>query len=220
MDPFSAVLLIILVGGAGAIYAHARKKKMAREYGEVSLFTMRPESSSLQGAQIHPSGVCSADKRKHTAIGDVKPFTGMSPRRGTASNLIFQWDYVISPGDDPGRIAEGITGDRRRFVELLSANADKRMKSYGKEVNFADPADFCVGGHLYLPKTWNPWIDEEGNLRGNVIPFPPYDKLPSYPAVDPSMITAGFIANATGWMALPTVPVKLITEKTEGTKLP
>jgi hypothetical protein len=137
--------------------------------------------------------------------------TGGQPEKGIASSFDYQWCHIVRDGDTAGRIAEKIVGDRNRYVELLAANPSKERIG-SPEVNFKT---LDAGGSgrkpemLFLPKSWNPWIDQKGNIRGQKTPFPPYDKL-VYPA--PVMTSAGHIpwppSAPTGWMMIPPTDLK------------
>lgn len=128
---------------------------------------------------------------------------GGKPVKGMASNAIRQWCYVVREGDTAGRISEIHVGDRNRYVELLAANISKKIVN-SPELNFAD---LCVGERLYIPKSWNPWIDQEGNAAGHKSPFPPYSSLPEYPPTDYNVMSAGYfpwpVESPTTWAPIP-----------------
>jgi hypothetical protein len=128
---------------------------------------------------------------------------GNAPRTGVASNPLHQWCYVVQPGDTAGNIALRFVGTRERFVELLVANPSKPQIT-DPEVNFAT---LCKGERLFIPKSWNLWIDEAGNRRGGPIPYPPYDALSAYPLPAKNTLSAGSVPwppdAPTGWQAIP-----------------
>lgn len=114
--------------------------------------------------------------------------TGGDPIAGMATALDYQWCHTVRKTngkvDTAGSIAERVTGDRRRYLELVAANPHKGFATVqgasGPEVNFREPP--CAMEKLKLPKSWNPWIDQQGTPRGKTTPYPPFDVLPPYPA--------------------------------------
>lgn len=211
MDPVT-VVIIVVVGTIGGIWLSRRAHKLhAEKYGEISGSAPADDSKLLGGTVTHANEACESPSQE--TIPEGQPFSGAAPVPGKASVLTFQWRYgPIKEGESAGSIAQAIVGDSRRYVELLSANSDKRMVTVLKggkpEINFAQgKGGICVGERLYIPKSWNAWIDEAMNLRGQVLPFAPYDKLPGYPFIDPTGITAGFVPwppeAPTGWGAIP-----------------
>lgn len=110
--------------------------------------------------------------------------TGGDPIAGQATALGYQWCHTVRHGDTAGSLAETITGDRRRYLELVVANpqygvATHRTPSGGTEINFRDepqPMD-----KIKIPKSWNPWIDQTGAPRRMAQAFPPFDTMPPYP---------------------------------------
>lgn len=128
---------------------------------------------------------------------------GGSPIEGLASNLMHQWCMVVKEGDTPGSIAEAYTGERSRYLELLSANIGKDLIAM-PELNFKD---IKVGEKLFVPKCWNPWIDQKGNAAGRKGVYPPYKSLPPYPKPSNNTLTAGYIPwppeNPSTWVEIP-----------------
>lgn len=154
------------------------------------------------GASVLAKGSCS----NLGCIGPENPSpnpTGGKPQKGIASNPIRQWCTVVRDGDTAGRIAEAHTGDRNRYIELIAANPTKKMIR-SPEMNFED---LCVGERLFIPKAWNPWIDQEGNASSSKGPYPPYNSMPAYPKIDPNVVSAGYIAwppeSPITWVELP-----------------
>jgi len=155
-----------------------------------------------KGGFVQPKGECATQICFAPENPSPNP-QGGKPVRGMASNPIRQWCYVVKDTDTAGRIAENHTGDRSRYVELLAANPSKKM-IFSPEINFAD---MCVGERLYIPKSWNPWIDQEGNVAGPHGAYPPYAALPAYPPLEPNVVSAGYfpwpIENPTTWVPIP-----------------
>lgn len=116
-------------------------------------------------------------------IGSPSP-TNSTPVAGKASSLAYRWCVEVKDGDTAGSIAKSITGDPRRYLELLAANPTipRKVDPATNEVNFAWPKD-CAGLRLTLPLSWNPWMDQTGKARGDVVAFPPFDTFPPYPVV-------------------------------------
>jgi hypothetical protein len=112
--------------------------------------------------------------------------TGGDPIAGQATALGYQWCHTVRRGDTAGSLAETITSDRRRYLELVAANpqygvATRKTASGGSEINFRDEPQ--PGDKLKLPKSWNPWIDQNGEPRRIATPFQPFDTMPPYPVV-------------------------------------
>ena len=128
---------------------------------------------------------------------------GGDPVDGVASNLMHQWCMIVQEGDTPGKIADAYTGDRSRYLELLAANISKDLIAM-PELNFKE---LKVGEKLYIPKCWNPWIDQKGNAYREKGIFYPYKNLPPYPKLFPNTLTAGYIPwppeNPSTWVEIP-----------------
>lgn len=221
MDPITLVLLAL--GLASGIFLARRKLKKSHmeKYGEIESHAHIDSSSLPAGNLVSPGDHCDTERPESPVPG--RPFTGDKPVPGKASAGTYQFMYLVQKDETPGSIAQAVTGDSRRYVELLSANSNRRMATYKKieklssgttrtrtEVNFAQ-GEFCEHARLYVPKSWNPWIDEAGNLRGETKPFPPYDSLPGYPLPDPTGISSGFVPwppeKPTGWGSIPMAPI-------------
>lgn len=133
------------------------------------------------------------------------PESGHPIHEGVASSGLHQWCVDVLDKDTAGRIAEEAVGDRRRYVELLAANPDK-AQILVPEANFAD---LCVGERLYLPRSWNPWMDQRGTPAGKRGPYPPYDKLPAYPVSPINKVNMGAVPwppeAPVGWMPIETI---------------
>lgn len=207
MAPLAYILLALGITGGIFLARKLKKKSHMEKYGEIESHTSL-DSSGLAGNLVSPGDHCDTERPENPATG--KPFAGSKPVPGQASVGTYQWMYLVKKHETTGSIAKAVTGDSRRYVELLSANSNRRMATYRAgtrvEVNFAQ-SEFCEHARLYVPKSWNPWIDEAGNLAGQTKPFSPFDTLPGYPLVDPTGITPGFVpwppGAPTGWGAIP-----------------
>lgn len=120
---------------------------------------------------------------------------------GKASALGYRWCVEVVAGDTAGSIAKAITGDARRYLELLAANPTipRKVDPATNEVNFDWPKD-CTGLRLLLPFSWNPWMDQTGKRRGGTVAFPPFDVFPPYPLV--TVIAEGHMPDLVkgGWL--------------------
>lgn len=126
-----------------------------------------------------------------TNINTTSP-TNEPPKAGVASALDYQWCVVVQEKDTAGMIAKRVTGDARRYLELLASNPKKPRKidPATGEINFQEICTKPTPERLVFPGSWAPWIDQLGTPRGELTPFPPYDKMPPYP-VAPNTITEG-----------------------------
>lgn len=181
----------------------------------MEFLTLTPYEAPVEGASLlvterpKPLGdsrLASGDCPTGACIGSGNPPSnpaGNTPRTGVASNPLHQWCYVVQPGDTAGNIALRFVGARERFVELLVANPSKPQIT-DPELNFAD---LCKGERLFIPKSWNAWIDEVGNRRGGLVPYSPFDSMPAYPVPAKNTLSAGSIPwppdAPTGWAAIP-----------------
>lgn len=129
--------------------------------------TIESVSASRGGA---PSGIC--------APTDANPnASGGAARDGIASSLDFPWCVALHRGDSVRNIAERITGDRSRFVEIIAANPGVATITTAGNLDFA-PGALRIGERLKMPRTFVPWISETGEPRGQKKAFPPYDTKP------------------------------------------
>lgn len=106
------------------------------------------------------------------SMEQIKSDVHRSGEVGNMSPLSKQWTYIVEPGDTPGAIALKIVGDERRFIELITTNPQKKTNGLMyPEISFAE---LVKGERLFLPKTWNKVIDEEGryNGMGMILPSP------------------------------------------------
>ena len=107
-------------------------------------------------------------------------------KAGVASNPSFQWQYIVQEGDSPTRITKRYLGTDNReavnpsssartaYVELIDENPDQgtvgdRNNPWTSGFNFYR---FNAGDVINLPRAWNAYIDEQGNPRGQLSPFP------------------------------------------------
>lgn len=111
------------------------------------------------------------------AGGSPQP-TGSTPTPGLQSSPLFRWCYVVRRGDTAGSIAEAITGDSARYVELLVANPSVPKRGVMGVVIGPDAWDFAEGalaegGRINVSQTMNAWIDQAGVAQGGYLPYPP-----------------------------------------------
>jgi hypothetical protein len=109
---------------------------------------------------------------------------GVPPKAGLASDPLYHWCYLMAEGETAGDIAASITGEEARYQELLLANPDvPKVGIPGRvgpdEWNFA-PGSLAPGYRLAIPQTWNAWIDQVGNARGQKHPFPDDSRKPGH----------------------------------------
>lgn len=144
-----------------------------------------------------PPAACATLTTCPVNIGSPSP-TNSAPVAGRASALNYRWCVEVKDGDTAGKIAKAVTGDARRYLELLAANPDiKRVTdSVTGEINFSWPKD-CTGLRLTFPLSWTPWMDQTGKPRGNVVPFPPFDIMPPYEPI-PNAIVEGRMPDLKG----------------------
>lgn len=99
-------------------------------------------------------------------VQKVPPGTVLGP----ASNSTTQWTYLVVSGDSPDRIAKKITGNERLYPDLIHANPWKPTNgetALGK-YNFKS---LLANERLYIPKSWNEYIDVIGGYNGSGIPL-------------------------------------------------
>ena len=176
-------------------------------FGEPGDPSLQGNYTLSKGACEKPAGPCAPHNPHPNPEVDpmLGPESGHPIRNGIASSGLHQWCVDVLDKDTAGRIAEEAVGDRRRYVELLSANPLK-PQIMSPEPNFAD---LCVGERLYLPRSWNPWLDQAGKAAGKKGPYPPYDKLPMYPVSPLNAVSMGSVPwppdAPTGWMPIETI---------------
>lgn len=94
---------------------------------------------------------------------------------GKRSNPLYQWLYPIPAGHTgPAQLAKRVTGDERRYKELFAANPTKAIVVTDKTNFFGTNfATWNAGERIRLPKTWNQFVDEAGNInKPDGTPFP------------------------------------------------
>jgi hypothetical protein len=96
---------------------------------------------------------------------------GGESRAGVATNIDYPWCVRVRGGDSARNIAERITGDRSRYVELVAANPDVPTATVDGMVDFA-PGSLKIGARLKIPRSMKPWISQTGEPRGSKQPFP------------------------------------------------
>jgi hypothetical protein len=105
---------------------------------------------------------------------------GGPPVLGCASNPEFQWVHVVKEGQGPAAIAAiyfGI-GTVERWSELVSANprdyySNRDLHPTGTPGTSSHVfGSLRPGDGLRIPKTWNRWVDQDGNPRHGPVPFP------------------------------------------------
>jgi hypothetical protein len=75
--------------------------------------------------------------------------------------------YIVESGDGPIRIAKNVTGDGKRWRELVSANPAKATKKTGPDAgNFVT---LRVGERLNLPKAWETAVEKGITPSGAVV---------------------------------------------------
>lgn len=87
-----------------------------------------------------------------------------------ATNPSYQWTVQARPGDSPALIAKIITGDWRRYPELLAANPGKPTN--GKPFPQLNWVSLTVGERIKAPRSWDPWIAQDGTPARSTTPFP------------------------------------------------
>lgn len=153
---FAALGALLLLGSSPS------KKK-------ISAMTGTPPQFSSSGNQY---GLVGCDPY-HTPSGKTDPRVVA----GYATHPDYQWCYVVRDGDSAGSITEMFFGADQgwRYTELLAANPKKQIK--GKvvtpdgsedELNFVS---LVVGETLFLPRTWNGYIDQTGVPRAKSTPM-------------------------------------------------
>lgn len=145
--------------------------------GAVLWYTMGSASAAgnCGAPAVDPTG------RKSTRSGDD------CARAGIASNPDFQWLYMVKEGDNPALITKRYLGTDNRepidpsssaqtaYVELIDANPDQGVNEGNRNNPWSTGYNFArlmPGDTLKIPRAWNAYIDEQGNPRGKLAPFP------------------------------------------------
>lgn len=110
-------------------------------------------------------------------IDPKKPLGGLStaPKKGYRSPDHWQWWHgPLKPGQSPWSITQYLTGDGRRYPELMPANPEKATVGKPGTPGYTF-ATFKIGERIRIPKTWNKYIDQLGNAdqKGGVWPEDP-----------------------------------------------
>jgi len=113
------------------------------------------------------------------AAGDAGAFEGM-----VASDPTFQWFWKVGAGQNPSWYAKRVTGDDRRYPEIMDANPEKatvgsRSSPYSTGFNFKS---LIAGETLKTPKAWNIYIATDGTPTGGVV-LPKGGAPPAIPPV-------------------------------------
>lgn len=111
-----------------------------------------------------------------------------TPKAGFRSLATDQWwSGPLVKGDTPWELAKWVTGDGKRYVDLIAANSPPK-KTVG------DPArpfqtgysfiSYKVGERVRIPRAWNAKIDKTGHFNGSGADYP----------IDPDDFTDGTYA--------------------------
>jgi len=99
----------------------------------------------------------------------------MPGKPGVASSPITQWwTGPLIEGDSPWLLAKKVTGDGRRYVELMIANPEKPTvgeptRPFATGYSFVS---FKIGERIRVPRSWNIYIDQTGKTKGDGVPLP------------------------------------------------
>lgn len=146
-----------------------------REHDRKRRLPAAPEPHLLPGGAPR-SG--SGPRLVDCALGGSPAPAGSTPTEGLQSSPLFRWCYVVRSGDTAGSIAEAITGDSARYVELLTANPAVAKRGTMGTVIGPDAWDFAEGAltegsRILVSQTMNAWIDQVGVAQGGYLPYPP-----------------------------------------------
>jgi hypothetical protein len=99
---------------------------------------------------------------------------------GSATPSTFQWYWIVVSGDNPSAITKTITGDEKRYPELIQANPSKPTRGdpknpYSTGYNFVS---LNPGDTLYIPRDWNQYITVGGVPSGGAA-LPPASPIPT-----------------------------------------
>jgi hypothetical protein len=119
--------------------------------------------------------------------GNLSRVGGLPPRAGIASNPAFQWIHVVQPGQNASVITQRYFGSAptARVNELIKNNpteqggrnlgpirSDWAPGTPGQTPGVLNWTSLIAGDRLRVPKSWDAWVDEQGNVRTNATPFP------------------------------------------------
>lgn len=152
-----AIPVLIILGAIAALSTKPRKHVTgAITPKPLDVISKTPNTYGLIGCDPY-----------HTPSGKTDPVMV----KGYATHPDYQWCYRVQEGDSAGSITEMFfnSKDGWRYAELLAANPQK--KTIGTTISPSDNADTLdfesldPGDTLFLPRTWNPYIDQTGTPR-------------------------------------------------------
>lgn len=158
------------VAAAATLAAMLAQNPSAHREKQLPAWVMNRARMTISASTSKPSGICAP-----TDLSPAGP--GAAPRDGIASSLEFPWCVALHRGDGARGIAERITGDRARYLEILAANPVLATVVTDGTMDFA-PGALRIGNRLKMPRTFAPWISQTGEPRGQRRAFPPYDTKP------------------------------------------
>lgn len=98
-----------------------------------------------------------------------------APQKGIRSWAITQWwSNPLKAGQSPWSLAKEITGDGRRYPELMPANPEKATVGKPGSSGYTF-VSFKIGERVRIPKGWNIYIDQTGHYdeKGTIYPADP-----------------------------------------------
>jgi hypothetical protein len=112
--------------------------------------------------------------------GVPSSWDGGARYEAVASNPYFTWKYVVNAGDSPSQIVARLFGadSIARRTELIQANprefyTGRVLGSVGTPgTNGYNFASLLANDVLVFPRSWNPWLDQDGNKRKQAVPWP------------------------------------------------
>ncbi len=88
------------------------------------------------------------------------------------------WSGPLRAGESPWNLARKVTGDGRRYPELMPANPEKATVGKPGSAGYTF-ASFKIGERVRLPKGWNIYIDQTGKTDGKGTIWPADPAEPS-----------------------------------------
>lgn len=84
------------------------------------------------------------------------------------------WSGPLRAGESPWSLAKWVTGDGRRYPELMPANPEKATVGKPGSASYTF-ASFKIGERVRLPKGWNIYISQQGHAdsKGTILPRDP-----------------------------------------------
>lgn len=120
--------------------------------------------------------------------GNYSRAGGLPPRKGVASNPLFQWKHAVVAGDNASLITARYFGSgatRARVDELINNNptesngrnlgpirSDWAPGTPGQTPGVLNWTTLIAGDLLRIPKSWNAWIDETAVTKNDPTPWP------------------------------------------------